>query len=225
MRLYKYDTHVHTQEVSECGKVKAGETVRLYHEAGYDGIVITDHYYRRYFDRLEGQTWNEKIDFFLSGYNQAKVYGRKLGVDVILGMEIRFEENVNDYLVYGIYEDFLKENKELYKLTLTAFKELVKHEEILIIQAHPFRTGMIPANPTLIDGVEVFNEHPRHDSRNHLALAFARQNGRLMLSGSDFHQAQDAARGGIVVPERISDSQELVKVIKEGRIVELLRTK
>jgi hypothetical protein len=46
-----------------------------------------------------------------------------------------------------------------------------------------------------------------------------------MLSGSDFHQAQDAARGGIVVPERISDSQELVKVIKEGRIVELLRTK
>ena len=39
----KLDLHVHTSEVSGCGKVPAAEMVRLYHEAGYDAIVITDH--------------------------------------------------------------------------------------------------------------------------------------------------------------------------------------
>ena len=33
----KLDLHVHTSEVSGCGRVPAAEMARLYHEAGYDG--------------------------------------------------------------------------------------------------------------------------------------------------------------------------------------------
>ena len=40
MSYYRYDTHVHTCEVSPCGKVPAEEMVRLYREAGYQGIII-----------------------------------------------------------------------------------------------------------------------------------------------------------------------------------------
>lgn len=41
---YKYELHCHTDEVSLCGKVPAGEIAEMYRQAGYSGIVITDHY-------------------------------------------------------------------------------------------------------------------------------------------------------------------------------------
>ena len=49
MNLYYYDLHVHTSNVSPCAHVKAEEVVRLYAQAGYKGIVITDHYSEKYF--------------------------------------------------------------------------------------------------------------------------------------------------------------------------------
>lgn len=53
MTLYHYDLHVHTSNVSPCAHVQAEEVVRLYAQAGYTGIVITDHYYDRFFS-----AWN-----------------------------------------------------------------------------------------------------------------------------------------------------------------------
>ena len=50
MTIYKYDIHTHTSEVSPCGKVEAEKVVELYKEAGYTGIVITDHYYEGFFE-------------------------------------------------------------------------------------------------------------------------------------------------------------------------------
>ena len=45
-KQFKLDIHVHTSETSSCGQVSAQEAVRLYEQAGYDGIIITDHYHR-----------------------------------------------------------------------------------------------------------------------------------------------------------------------------------
>lgn len=39
----KIELHMHTSEVSSCGKVPAAEMVRLYKEMGYDAITVTDH--------------------------------------------------------------------------------------------------------------------------------------------------------------------------------------
>ena len=44
--LMLLDTHVHTCQVSPCGKVPAKEMIELYKEAGYGGVIITDHYYK-----------------------------------------------------------------------------------------------------------------------------------------------------------------------------------
>ena len=44
--LMLLDTHVHTSQVSPCGKVPAEEMIELYKEAGYGGVIITDHYYK-----------------------------------------------------------------------------------------------------------------------------------------------------------------------------------
>jgi predicted metal-dependent phosphoesterase TrpH len=219
---YLLDTHVHTDEVSPCGKVPARKLVNLYKEAGYDGIVITDHYYRGFFEKMPGWDWSRKIDAFLAGYREALDQGGKVGLDVFLGAELRFTEHENDYLVYGIDPDFLLTHPCLYDLGLKGFRELIRNRDILLYQAHPYRVGLAPAEPALLDGVEVFNGNPRHDSQNPLALQFARENGLKMLSGSDFHQVEDLAGGGIVLKERITSVAELVKFLQDGRVAQYL---
>jgi len=149
--------------------------------------------------------------------------GKKLGLKVLLGMEIRFIENANDYLVYGFDEDFLRENKELYKLNLKGFRELTKDKNILIFQAHPFRPAMIPAPPELLDGIEIFNGNPRHNSNNDLAYEYALKNQLLMLSGSDFHQKGDVAAGGIIISESIDNSKEFSDIIRNNEVAELIQ--
>ncbi|NLX64705.1 MAG: PHP domain-containing protein [Clostridiaceae bacterium] len=223
MTTFKYDTHVHTKEVSFCGKVPAIEVVKLYKDAGYHGIVVTDHYFDYFFESLESLTWDEKIDCYLKGYNMALEAGKKLGLKVILGMEIRFTENENDYLVYGFDEEFLRDNKELYKLSLKEFRELTKDKNILIFQAHPFRPAMIPAPPELLDGIEIFNGNPRHNSNNDLAYEYALKNRLLMLSGSDFHHRGDVAAGGIVISRSIDNSREFSDIIRNNKIIELIQ--
>ena len=153
--MFKLDTHVHTAETSNCGNVAAEELVHLYKGAGYDGIVITDHYYNWYFQSLQTDTWEDKINTFLLGYNNALKTGNQVDLTVLLGMEIRFTENPNDYLVYGIDESFLLKNPELYLYTIKEFKQLAEKNELLIYQAHPFRPNLIPMPAEMLDGYEV----------------------------------------------------------------------
>lgn len=220
--MFKLDTHVHTKETSFCGNIFAADVVKLYKEAGYDGIIITDHYYDGYFETLGDLSWIEKVDCYLRGYKRALEQGEKLGLKVFLGMEIRFTENPNDYLVYGITEEYLKENPELYKLGLKEFKKHIEKDELLIFQAHPFRNGMVVADPTDLHGVEVFNGNLRHDSRNEKAVQFANENHLLMSSGSDFHELEDLARGGMVFDDVIHNSSELIDHLRNQRYSEII---
>lgn len=222
MSTYKYETHLHTDETSPCGKVRAEDAVRIYHNAGYTGIAVTDHYFNGFFEMHPFLSWDKKIDLYLDGYRKAFTEGQRLSLDVHLGMEIRFNENANDYLVYGFNEDFLRKYRKLYKLTLKAFRELTADKGIIIIQAHPFRLNMIPAPPSLIDGVEIYNGNPRHNSSNHLAVQYARDNSLKMLSGSDFHQPQDAARGGIIVGSRIPPNG-FADIVMHDKIIEFIQ--
>ena len=69
--MFRFDTHVHTDETSHCGKVPGEEMVKLYAEAGYSGFVMTDHY-NRYSMSVHGcQTPEEEVETFLKGYRAA----------------------------------------------------------------------------------------------------------------------------------------------------------
>jgi hypothetical protein len=105
---------------------------------------------------------------------------------------------------------------------LKGFKQYVEGKDILVFQAHPYRVGLTVSDPSLLDGVEVFNGNPRHNSRNGLAFTFAKNNNLRMLSGSDFHQIEDLARGGIAVSEDIDDAERMFEVIKENKSIELI---
>jgi predicted metal-dependent phosphoesterase TrpH len=220
--LYLYDVHIHTSEVSFCGNVDAKTVVHMYKKAGYDGLVITDHYTGDYFEALRVGSWKDKINEFLRGYRIALQEGQKLGINVLLGIELRFDENWNDYLIYGIDENFLYENRYLYKMNIKTFRDHVQDTPVLIYQAHPFRVGIFPENPEYLDGIEVYNGNPRHDSRNEKAAEYAKHYNLKMLSGSDFHQTEDLARGGIVLSEAPKDSIGFARLLAGGHVNRLI---
>lgn len=222
MNLYYYDLHVHTSNVSPCAHVKAEEVVRLYAQAGYKGIVITDHYSEKYFRKLGPLSWKEKVAKYLEGYYRAKETGKELGVDVLLGVEIKLNNSPNDYLIYGVSETFLIDYPALFELDLEQLSRLLKDNGMLLYQAHPFRNHMDRVNPGLLYGIEVFNGNPRHNSRNYLALAYAQAHGLRMVSGSDFHQVVDLATGGVVVTERLAGNRDLVRVLADDHTAKLI---
>lgn len=227
MKSFRIDLHVHTRESSICGRTKGQLVAQLYKKAGYDGIVITDHYNQGFFRKFpKALPWSARVDHFLRGYHAARDEGKKIGLTVLLGIELKFIDSPREYLIYGIDEAFLKTYPELYKMGLAEFRKFIKRlpssTEILIYQAHPFRPGITPAPLGLIDGIEVYNGNPRQNSNNELAFAFARQNNLRMISGSDFHRLPDLARGGVVLPAPVEDSRGLVRVLKRNEGLRLI---
>lgn len=210
-----YDTHVHTCETSACGVLTAAETVALYRQAGYQGICVTDHYTRDFFAALEG-SWQQKVERYLKGYRAACAAAEGTGLSVLLGAEIRIDGAPNDYLVFGLTEAFLNQNPELYAYDLQSLSALLRGAGMLLVQAHPFRPSMTVEAPALLDGVEVFNGNPRHNSHNDMARAFAQNHGLLMTSGSDCHEITDVAQGGIGLCAPAADASALAAALRAG---------
>ena len=224
MGRYRYEMHSHTADVSSCGHVKADEAVRMHMKAGYQGMVLTDHFNEDFFSRLGNISWEEKIDTYMKGYRLALKEAEKIDMDILLGIELRFTENNNDYLVYGLDEIALKEMPNFHHSTIADFmRSLIGRNDVLVFQAHPFRDGCRSVDPPIVHGLEVFNGNPRHDDRNELAEELAYQNKMLFISGSDFHRPGDLASGGILLDKRVSTNDELLYELKNLKSESLVK--
>jgi len=207
LRKYKFDPHTHTSESSHCGLLTAAELVEAYHAHGYAGIAITDHvceYYCSGFDN-----WADAVHNRLIGYKAAKKRGDELGLDVILGIELRFNINWSDYLIYGIDENFLLANPHPYKLTPKDFYK--RHgSDVLIIQAHPYRDITQPPFTESIHGIEVYNGNPRHNNNDKKVHALCKKfPSYYLINGSDAHEPQDVGGEWININRRVTDSFQL----------------
>ncbi|MDY3027166.1 MAG: PHP domain-containing protein [Candidatus Faecivicinus sp.] len=212
----KWELHAHCCETSLCGHVPAEELVKSYSGAGYTGLVLTDHYNEKTLDALTG-TPEEKVEKWLRGYEIARKTGEECGLTVLFGLEARLPANENDYLIFGATPALLREHPLLHLQTLPALHALVHSCGAILVQAHPFREVCAPAPAEDLDGVEVFNGHPRHDSRNPLAMEFAIAHPHLIrTSGSDYHRTQDLATGGIETDRAIHTPAGLVQCLKDN---------
>ena len=213
--MFLTETHMHTVPGSPCAKVMPEDAVESYIDSGYSTIVITNHFCRdcRNIYRLDDD--KEWIDHFLLGYRNAHI-AAKGRIHVLLGMEIRFDENANDYLVYGPTADDLYAIPDMYSWKLGQFHQYAALHGWMILQAHPFRNGMSVIASDQVDGIEVFNGNPRHDSRNDIAVGWANKFQLLRTAGSDFHQPEDLARGGLLTTTPITTIEELQQAIRNG---------
>ncbi len=214
--MFKYELHCHTKPVSKCSRFPVKELVETYIEHGYNGIVLTNHINAMTFMEQKTSHWSDLMTYYLRDYEEAirVANGR---ITVLLGAELRFHENGNDYLLYGEnLKDFLLKTEHLMYMGIKKFSPLAREADTLVFQAHPFRNGMTITNPNLIDGIEVFNAHPRHDSRNDLAKLWQERYDLLRCAGSDAHEAGDIS-SGILTNIEIKDSKTLVDVLKTGQ--------
>ena len=205
----RIDLHVHTSETSSCGKVPAAEMARLFHEAGYAAITITDHL-------IAGKNIDmpvkQRVDWYLSGYRAARAAGEKLGLTVLLGAEARMADGNEDFLLFGVQEDDIPWLMGLLDSGIEepAFYDIVHATgRYLMIQAHPFRQGLRQMPLDKLDGIEVYNGHPGHDSHNDLALQRAHLGGAdfIFTSGSDAHQVPHVGRGGMLTDVWIDNTR------------------
>ena len=209
---YYTELHAHTSEVSPCAHLTAAQVADRYLAAGYRTVVVTNHYCDYVMDRA-GEDWEDRFRFYLSGYRAMRDYaGSRLCV--LPGLELRFTESANDYLVFGADEEFLYEHPNLHLMTLKTFSGLAREHDLLLIQAHPLRNRMQVMQPALLDGYEVFNAHPGHDARNDLARLLCRKYGKIPTSGSDFHDDSSAIGGGLITAEPILSMEQLCEVLR-----------
>lgn len=223
---YYLDPHVHTKTVSPCGHVPPWQMVELYTVAGYSAVCVTDHYYNGYFNKMGDIPWKEKADRYCRGWEEAVEAGARRGLKVLFGQEMRFFDHSNDFLVYGITPDDIHNYPELYNLTLDEYLKFAHEHDAIVFQAHPFRAPCAPVNPTYIDGIEIYNGHPDHNSRNNLAGDFqAMYPEKVQISGSDFHRWHHLARGGVVLPRLPEDGKDFARMLRGGEVIRLVRTR
>jgi predicted metal-dependent phosphoesterase TrpH len=187
---YYIETHMHTSESSTCGSISAADGVTMHKEAGFDAVIITDHFNKGALGRMGADT-DEGIRNWLAGYEKARLAGQEAGIDVFLGAEFAFSGGKNEYLLYGISTENLPELYELFESGIKDLYEHTRRKDILIIQAHPFRTGNCPAPDEFIDGAEIYNGNPRHINYNPQAKDFCKKHNLIMTAGGDFHETED----------------------------------
>jgi predicted metal-dependent phosphoesterase TrpH len=219
--MYKTELHIHTKESSRCGRANAIDIVRLYKEKGYKTIVITDHYYEKYFNSLNLTKWEDIINYLLNGYKVAKDFGDKTHINVLLGIEITLKETDSDYLIYGITEKLLLDNPYLYNYSLKELFNFCQINNLLLIQAHPFRNNSIVlASKDEVHGLEVYNAKDE-DYKNNKAYQYAKDNNLIMTSGSDVHYNSDTGRAGIITNKEIKTYNDLLYTL-ENNLYEII---
>lgn len=215
--VYKYDLHVHTSPVSKCGDLSPQEVVDAYATLGFSGIVITNHFSESV---LNGKSKDEFLEYYLSDYHTAREYGKKKGLDVFPGLEMRFPENNNDYLVYGIDENDICRAFDYIYTDYEAFYKGFKNDRNLIIQAHPFRSSCTLQRLDILDGIEVYNMHPGHNSRVALAAKLVHDNPHLCITGgTDFHHENHQGMCAMCFEEKVSHSFKLAEIIRSGNYI------
>lgn len=214
--MYKIETHLHTTHSSRCGWLDAQTLIAGYKEAGYRGIIVTDHYNRTTFDYLHVDLKSDenKVQRFLDGYHRMKEEGAKVGIQVYKGAELRFDESDNDYLLYGYHNDLLADPDMIFRMGIAAFAPIARAQGAIIIQAHPYRRKCTPAISCYLDGVEVRNTSPRHENHNERAVEYARDFGLIATCGSDCHRLEDIGKGGIWTNEVPSDNRGMARLIR-----------
>ena len=210
----KIDIHVHSKEISNCGRLSVEEVIDLYKAADYDAVVITNHFNSETANILKDKGIDDFHKAYFDCIRHAEKIGREKGLLILGAHEMRFDENSNDYLVYGMTEEMCRDWKKLCAMTPAEFSVFAEENKILFYQAHPFRNNMKVVNPAFLFGIEVKNTHPRHDSRNDIAAAWADKYDLHKICGSDCHQIEDVGTSAISTDYQVKNIDDLVYILR-----------
>lgn len=220
--LYRYETHMHCNQGSLCGRSSSADMVRAYHAAGYAGAVLTDHFIWGNTAVPKDLPWEERMQRYYDAYLAAKPVADELDFDLLFGIE-HFYGNWKEMLVYGMDVDFWKKNSDLPDISVEELGERIHAAGGFISHAHPYRMrpeymkAFYEPNVTMCDAVEVFNfSDPEENIAKSEALA--EKHHLLRTSGADAHFTTFAGIGqaGMAFDHRLRTNEELVAALRSG---------
>lgn len=230
MKGYIYETHMHTSEGSACGRNTAAEMTRAYAEAGYTGIIITDHFFYGNTAVDRSLSWEQWVEGYCLGYEHAREEGEKYGLQVFFGWESGYQGT--EFLIYGLDKEWLLSHPEIKDATVEEQYRLVHRDGGIVVHAHPFREASYIAEirlfPDYVDAVEGINAahsgrtkmchgHPEYNDR---AMAYAAEHNLPLTAGSDQHTVEMIG-GGMVFSRKLQDIHDFARAVMGREAVEL----
>lgn len=208
-KILKVDMHDHTNGVSLCAIKTPEEVIDIKIAQGYDGMVITNHIQPWYYKPGEYPLIVEKQ---IKEYKRAIEYGKKKNFPVVFGCEVTISNPFySDWLLYGINEKFLQNSSILCEFSQKDLFELCQKNNILMIQAHPFREGHRLMDLKYMNGIEIncATDVPFKDK----IIKIDKDNNLILTVGTDYHGGGDL-RGGLLIPETMFTNNNLVNYLK-----------
>ena len=218
----KIDMHTHCLPVSLCAHHEPELLPDIFRAQGIDALVLTNHCYPAHCDKL-GDTLTKQAAVYVDVYTRCKKQGERVGVKVFFGVEVKLigEPNCPEFLLYGLSEEEFIASYPLYGKTQKELFDFCTQKNVVMVQAHPFRTeqGYAPADMRYVHGIEIYNPHLSFDARYDDALKLATDNNKIKTAGTDFHIKEQAGLAGMIVPDHIRDQFMLRDFLQEKRSV------
>lgn len=217
--MFKTEAHLHTYPVSSCAKLTPVEQVRLFKEAGYDTIIISDHFSPGHFKKLgEGLTFAQCVDKLCDAYLEAKAEGDRIGLTVLFSVELSFHKN--HYLLYGVTREFLKLREDIFDIDIDELYAHLKAHGITVIQAHSHRSrkeNCVP-HPHHVDGFEL-NFCRRKENNNEKTMVLAKEYDMPLTLGSDCHRPEDVGVSATLSEERIESIEQYLDLVRSRKLI------
>jgi hypothetical protein len=216
---YKYEVHMHTVQSSACGKTDARDYISEFKRLGYDGMIITDHFYHGNTRPDRHLPWKDYIEEFCRGYEIAKAEGDRQGFKVFFGWEEN--QHGDEYLIYGPDKEWLLNHPEIRDADHQEYLRIIHEAGGLVVQAHPFRErgylSDINLHPYQCDAMEVCN-FGNPNEQDILAYNFCRDRGITMTSGTDLHDVSILASScaGMLFEKPIESIYDYVNAVRSG---------
>lgn len=217
---YLYETHLHTCQGSACGRSTGSEHARFYKELGFQGIIVTDHFFGGNTAVPRDLPWRERVELFCAGYEDALREGQRIGLDVFFGWEQGYGDD--EYLVYGLDKQWLMRHPEVEHWSRREQLEGVRRDGGCVIQAHPFRTRHyiqhVRLARGLCDGIEAANAG-NEALNDAYAYRYGRGLGLPLLAGSDNHFSRPGMERegrimGISLESRLQSAGDLARIVR-----------
>ena len=223
--MYRYETHLHTYPVSKCARVGVRENLEYYKELGFDGVFITNHFLDGNINVDSSLSYEERIAFYFSDYEEALRLSKEIGIKVFCGVELSYKGT--DFLIYGLDKEWYLSHPQIMDMKKTEELSFMMEQGALVIQAHPYREANyidhIRLFPRSVHGVEVYNAC-RTDGENKMAQQYADHYGLLEFAGTDNHRGKEKEQlAGMCCQREICSEQDFVKAVlnKEMKIFKI----
>ena len=220
MKQYKYQMHIHTSPCSACGRMSPSELCQALYENGYQGTVLTNHFYHGNSGIDRSLPWKDFVSAYEKDYLECLEEAKKYDLDILFGIEEAVVPGL-ELLCYGITPKILYDNPQLQNCDVEEFTKTLRQYGVVLVQAHPFREAFYIPNPgplplKYVDGLEIYNSGNSTDEMNQKAMNLANENPHLIKTASaDAHTTDRVMYGGIITEKRIKSPQDLITTLKE----------